>query len=543
MTATMTDLPTITDTATNTSDPTDGFATPPHLPPIERGDLRIAVLDVLKGAPLFWAAPFVRPWHLRWGATDAEVASSMPGDDLLPGARFNATRAITIDAPPAAVWRWIVQIGYGRAGFYSYDLLDHLGRPSADRIVDGWQDLAVGDWVPMAEPVNDVTAFRVSAFEIDHWLLWRKPDSTWAWRLEPTRDGGTRLVTRLKATYDFDHPGAALASIALLEFADFPMMRHLLRGVKERAERGRVAVTGADSTGLHPSRGVSHWADDAARLRYQAAYRDALELWPIPIESRHVPTPFGPTHVVVSGAADGKPVVLVHAASLTATQWYLQAAELGRDHRLYAVDIMGDIGLSTQVRPIHTRTEAADWLASVLDGLGLDRATFIGSSFGGFQAVNLAVYHPDRVQALALLAPAATLRPFRPLANLAIRMGSLVPLPATVRPGLRGMMGGALPDPRIVHQMETGVAGFRYDRRGIYPSEIPDSDLARIGCRTLVLLGDREMIYDAGQAASRARRLLPDADVRIIPGVGHLLGMQRPDLVDPILRGFLDADG
>lgn len=155
--------------------------------------------------------------------------------------------------------------------------------------------------------------------------------------------------------------------------------------------------------------------------------------------------------------------------------------------------------------------------------------------------MNLAVHHPDRVQALVLLAPAATLRPFRPLANLAIRMGSLVPLPATVRPGLRGMMGGALPDPRIVRQMEIGVAGFRYDRRGIYPSEISDPDLARIGCRTLVLLGDREMIYDAGEAASRARRLLPDAHVRVIPGVGHLPGMQRPDLVDPILRGFLDG--
>ena len=443
-----------------------------------------------------------------------------------------------IDAPPAAVWPWIVQIGHGRAGFYSYDLLDNLGRPSADRIVPEFQDIRLGDWVAMAEPVNDVTAFRIRAFEPDRWMVWHKPDSTWAWRLEPSGDGGTRLVTRLKAIYDFDHPGAALASILLLEFADFPMMRHLLREVKERAERSWSPPA---ASAARPSPHVSHWASQDAGLAYDATYREALELWPIHFESRFVQTPFGQTHVVVSGATDGAPVVLVHAASLTATQWYLQAAELGVDHRLYAVDIMGDIGRSTQTRPIHTRAEAADWLAGVLDGLGLDRATFIGSSFGGFQSANIAVHHPDRVSGLALLAPAATLKPFRPLANVAIRMGSLVPLPATVKPGLRGMMSGELPDARIVRQMETGVAGFRYDRHGIYPSEIPDAELAAISCPTLVLVGDREMIYDAEEAAARARRLLPAADVRIIRGVGHLLGMQRPDLVNPILRAFLDA--
>ena len=199
-------------------------------------ELRTAAVDVLKGAPLFWAAPLVRPWHLHWGATDAEVASTMPGDDLLHHAQFEATRAITIAAPPAAVWPWIVQIGFRRAGFYSYDLFDNLGHPSADRIVPEFQDVRIGDRVAMAEPVNDVTSFAVAGFAIGQWMLWRKPDSTWAWRLEPTADDGTRLVTRIKASYDFDHPGAALFSVALMEFADFPMMRHLLLGLKWRAE-------------------------------------------------------------------------------------------------------------------------------------------------------------------------------------------------------------------------------------------------------------------------------------------------------------------
>jgi pimeloyl-ACP methyl ester carboxylesterase len=286
---------------------------------------------------------------------------------------------------------------------------------------------------------------------------------------------------------------------------------------------------------------ISHWASPRAAAAYRAAYDEALRLWPIPYRAGFVETPFGRTHVVGSGRPDGDPVVLIHAASLSATQWYLQAASLGAEHRLFAVDILGDIGLSEQAAPMRTRLDAAGWLAATLDALELERATFVGSSFGGFLSANLAVLHPERVGALVLLAPAATLRPFTLAANLMIRTGSLLPLPITVKPGLRGMMHGSLPEPRIVRQMETGVRGFRYDRHGIYPSALPDDDLAAIACPTLVLLGDREMIYDPEIAAERADRLLAAGEVVVLPGLGHLLGMQDPATVNARILGFLGA--
>ena len=150
--------------------------------------------------------------------------------------------------------------------------------------------------------------------------------------------------------------------------------------------------------------GLSHWKDAGARAAYERAYAASLELWPIPFESRFVRTPFGDTHVIVAGEPDGEPVVMLHAASLSAVQWYLQAEVLGRTHRLFAVDLMGDIGLSRQRAEVHTRAQAAEWLAGVLDGLELANAALVGSSFGGFHAVNLAVARPDRVRSLALLA-------------------------------------------------------------------------------------------------------------------------------------------
>jgi hypothetical protein len=201
------------------------------------GDLARATADVLVALPRFLTAPLYRHWHLRWGATDAEVAAAMPGDELVPEPSFNATRAITIAAPPEDVWPWILQIGTRRAGFYSYDLFDNAARPSADRILPQFQYTRLGDWVPMSSKVNQTTAFKVTLFEPNQWLLWAKPHSTWSWTLT-TVDGGTRLVLRLKEQYPWrSSPGQALLTLILFEFGDFPMMRKLLLGIRRRAER------------------------------------------------------------------------------------------------------------------------------------------------------------------------------------------------------------------------------------------------------------------------------------------------------------------
>lgn len=195
------------------------------------------VLDVVSGLPLFATAPLYRHWHLRWGASDQEVQAPMPGDELVPKASMQATRAITIDAPPALVWPWIVQMGYRRAGFYTYDLLDNAGVDSADRILEQYQPPKLGDWMPMAKRINKATAFKVKAFATNEWLLWDKPDSTWAWKLAPLEGGRTRLSSRLKQRYAWETPGSAILTLVLLEFGDFAMMRRVLKGIKARAER------------------------------------------------------------------------------------------------------------------------------------------------------------------------------------------------------------------------------------------------------------------------------------------------------------------
>ncbi len=185
---------------------------------------------------------FYRHWHSLWGATNEEVMLTMPGDVLIQKPTFNVTRAITIHAPPEEIWPWIIQIGYGRAGFYSYDLLDNLGKPSASRIIPELQQIEVGTWIPMSRNVTDETAFRMTAFEPDSWMLWNKAASTWAWKLVPIDNGSTRLIIRLKCQYRWTRP-TIVTDLILMEIGDFPMMRKLMLGIKQRAESKRGQIT------------------------------------------------------------------------------------------------------------------------------------------------------------------------------------------------------------------------------------------------------------------------------------------------------------
>jgi hypothetical protein len=200
------------------------------------------VADVVAAVPLFVTAPLWRRWHLHWGATPAEVAAALPGDELVPLSHFTATRAVTVDAPPEAVWPWLMQVGYRRAGFYSYDLLDNLGRPSAGAVLPQWQHLHDGDVAaPMANPPTPATSFVIAHADPPEQLVWAKPDSTWCWSLHAMPDGRTRVVTRLRQRYRATP--ATAATIILAEFGDFPMMRKMLLGIKRRAEDAASAGT------------------------------------------------------------------------------------------------------------------------------------------------------------------------------------------------------------------------------------------------------------------------------------------------------------
>jgi hypothetical protein len=141
--------------------------------------------------------PRWRQWCLSWGATDEEVARTLPGDDLLAGPDIVSTRAVRIDAPASSIWPWLVQMGPGRGGAYTYDWIENLfglGMHSADGILPQFQDLKVGDAQRLGKrgPV-----LRVSALEPERALVLRSDDGNWIWAFILVPEGtGTRLISR-----------------------------------------------------------------------------------------------------------------------------------------------------------------------------------------------------------------------------------------------------------------------------------------------------------------------------------------------------------
>lgn len=183
----------------------------------------------------------IRPWQLRWGATDDEVERTLPGDGDVPRPSFNATRAVTIAARPDEIWPWLIQIGLGRAGWYSDDLLDNLGRRSAERIIPEFQHLAVGEVIPLSP--DGTRGQWVRAFEPDRWMLWgdKAGDTTWYGGREPIDGRHTRLITRVRMRYRWTSPMVVLFDL-LVEFTDIAMMRKCLLGIKRRAEAAATGV-------------------------------------------------------------------------------------------------------------------------------------------------------------------------------------------------------------------------------------------------------------------------------------------------------------
>ncbi|HEU4391820.1 MAG TPA: hypothetical protein VFV34_28800, partial [Blastocatellia bacterium] len=141
----------------------------------------------------------VRPWHTRWGTTEDEVTEILPGDDVVTDPQHTATHAITINAPPAAVWPWLVQIGQTRGGFYSYSWLENLAgceMHNADRIVTEWQTLRPGDvvWLhPKAPPLQVLMVEPLRTIVLGSDDPETENAGTWGFYLKPSGDQTTRL--------------------------------------------------------------------------------------------------------------------------------------------------------------------------------------------------------------------------------------------------------------------------------------------------------------------------------------------------------------
>ena len=215
----------------------------------------------LAGAAAIAAAfltPFLNSRRRKWGATDAEVRRSLPGDDLVPHPKGEYMHAITIHAPAAKVWPWLVQIGQGRGGFYSYELLENMigcNIHNADRIIPELQNLEVGDSIPMHPTMG--SPYKVTAIEPGTALVLQirvdtqtgktfelgdmMPDTylnqSWLLFLDESNEGTTRLISRSRN--DWNQSLGNTVFFGIFGPITLVMDRKMLKGIKQRAEAAR----------------------------------------------------------------------------------------------------------------------------------------------------------------------------------------------------------------------------------------------------------------------------------------------------------------
>ena len=194
----------------------------------------------------------IRPWHQRWGATDAELVGAIPGDDLVEDPSYVTTRAVSIKACPDDIWPGLMQMGYGRGAMYTYDWIDRilgiLDRPSADEILPEFQHLEVGDVIPMGSgpswPVKSIEPYRSLVLDI------KGPGVhvTWSILLDEVEERHTRLILRIRGRLEMTP--VLVATTPITDAGEFIMVRGMLLGIKRRAEataRERAAVHSHDA--------------------------------------------------------------------------------------------------------------------------------------------------------------------------------------------------------------------------------------------------------------------------------------------------------
>ncbi|MGW1143973.1 alpha/beta fold hydrolase [Streptomyces sp. NPDC002454] len=299
------------------------------------------------------------------------------------------------------------------------------------------------------------------------------------------------------------------------------------------------------STTPHAQADVGRFVNDVWRERYFTACDAVHALGAPALAETDVETSFGTTHVYRygpedPGAASRTPVVLVHGAGSCSAMWYPNTPALSAERPVYAIDTPGDPGRSVQRAPIHRPEDAARWLDETLAALGLDRVHLVGSSYGGWLALNQAHREPARLASVTLLDPGG-------LEKVGVRffVWIFVSLFATSAPeALRPRLAAWLEQPvLVVPELRTmirlGVRAYRIRRPA--PSPLTEAELAAVRTPLYLVLGERSLLVHPRRQVERVPRLVPGARAEIVGRTGHGPQIDHAEEVNRRMLAFMDS--
>jgi pimeloyl-ACP methyl ester carboxylesterase len=268
------------------------------------------------------------------------------------------------------------------------------------------------------------------------------------------------------------------------------------------------------------------------------AFYDAnLKRWPVPCECLTVPTRHGETHLIVSGAPDAQPLVLMRGAGGNALLWAPTIVHLSQNWRIYAVDVIGEPGKSAPHRPPYKGPAYGEWLVDVFDALKIERASVAGTSRGGWLTLKIAHFAPERVHCIIPMCAEG-------IAPVSLKffwhMFPVLAFPSrkTITHLLRFLTPSKLPLPQyLVEERLVVYKNFRQSKTR--PPLFTDDELRQISAPTLLLYGEQEVVYDLNAIRKRATCLPANFHIAMIPNAGHVLDYDQPEAVSGRITKFI----
>ncbi len=244
-----------------------------------------------------------------------------------------------------------------------------------------------------------------------------------------------------------------------------------------------------------------------------------LAHWMAPNSMTLIDTRFGQAHVIACGPTDGPAVVLLHGSAMSSVMWMADAPVLARTHRVYAVDLPGEPGMSDDRQLPLAGTDHALWLNDVFATLNLKRACLVGISLGSYVAAKFATQYPEKVEKLVLLSPAGigAQKISFPITSALYNL-----LGEGMKRRLIPKVNGAQELPEVVLQYQRLIDEHFNYRKELIPL-FQNSELKRLAMPVLAVAGGRDAMFHTGHTAKRVAKFMPHADLRVLPEAGHVL--------------------
>jgi pimeloyl-ACP methyl ester carboxylesterase len=275
---------------------------------------------------------------------------------------------------------------------------------------------------------------------------------------------------------------------------------------------------------------------DKAAEQVAAQYRQVLDQWPVPKSELHVPTRQGSTFVVACGPEDAPPVVLLHGSQANSAAWIADVTLWSSKFRLFAVDMIGEAGLSARVRPDLAADAHALWLDDVFNGLGTKTAGVVGTSLGGWLALDYASRSPSAVRALALICPAGIGRQ----KNFLLEVAPLLLLGPWGKRKIREKVFGPTPKelPTEVRPMADlmEAVGRAIKPRVVKIPQLTDGQLRQLHMPLLTIIGGRDVLLDSRDTRARLEQAVPHAEICFVENGYHFLPNQSSRVMEFLER-------